>query len=139
MQKVLNGALIKVYINNQLYPQIKSLSVTYDTADYEIYGIDSILPQEVAPGKVSVVGSIDGIRLINDGGLLASRVREALKNLMSGPYISIRVTDRISEEDILFIPKAKVNSESWVFPAKGSVQHKFSFRGTSLLQALDRI
>ena len=135
----LTGAAVKVLINNAAIGQIQSVNYTVDTGDYEIYGVDSFIPQEIAPGRYQITGNMSGVKVINDGGLQSRGIRDTFKNILSGNYISIRITDRVSGEEIMFIPQAKVISEQISMQAKGVVKFSFNFRGTIGLQPLDRV
>lgn len=134
----LTGANIKVYINNKVYPYIKSLSMTIDYGEQEIYGIDAEYAQEIAPTKISVRGSVQGMRVKLSGGLQAMNMRPLFTDIAAGPYISIRIQDRSTQEDILFIPNAKITKEAHVVSVKQSYQLNFDFVGQIPLFALDQ-
>jgi hypothetical protein len=57
---------------------------------------------------------------------------------MFAPYISIRISDRKTGEDILFVPYARVTNERTSINAKGIMQTSFSFTGLQGQQPLDR-
>ena len=57
---------------------------------------------------------------------------------MFAPYISIRVSDRRTGEDIIFIPYAKVKNEKLSVSAKGNAKVSFGFTGLQPQQPLDR-
>src|SRR5690606_3859085 len=94
----LTGAHIKLYINNQVYKVVQSITLTVDYGETEIRGIDVGYAQEIAPGIVSVRGSVQGIRVKYSGGLQAANMRPLFVDLMSSPYISIRIQDRSTSE-----------------------------------------
>lgn len=125
----LTGAQVKIYISGKLYPEAQSISWTIDYVEEEIYGIDSVFPQEIAPNKVKVSGRISGIRLKSSGGLQGAAARSKISEVLSSPYTSLRVHDRYSNKDILFIPQMKVTSENFEAATKGSVKLSFSFKG----------
>src|SRR4051812_13254009 len=108
---VLSGANIRLYINNKLFNTVQSINVQVDYGENEVYGIDSPWAQEIAPTKAMVRGSIACIRVKNSGGLQASKLRPLFSDFAASPYISIRINDRSTNEDILFIPNAKVTKE----------------------------
>jgi hypothetical protein len=135
---ILTGALIKIYLNNKPYNVIRNFSMSVDYGESEIYGIDSSYAQEIAPGHISVRGSIGGIRVKYSGGLQAANLRPLWIDFAASPYISIRVTDRSTGEDIVFIPRAKVLRESHNAPSKGVYTLNFDFAGIVPLFALDR-
>lgn len=135
---VLTGAHIKLYINNQVYKLVQSISITVDYGEQEIYGIDAEHAQEIAPTRLSVRGSVNGLRIKNSGGLQAQNMRPLFVDLIASPYISIRIQDRSTGEDILFIPNAKVSSETHSIATKSTYKMNFNFVGQVPLFALDR-
>lgn len=134
----LTGAHIKLYINNQVYKVVQSITLTIDYGEQEIYGIDAAHAQEIAPTRLSVRGSVQGLRVKYSGGLQAQNMRPLFVDLLASPYISIRIQDRSTSEDILFIPQAKVSSESHSAATKSTYKMNFNFVGQVPLMALDR-
>lgn len=134
----LTGAHIKIYINNKVYKEVQSVNFSVDYGETEIYGIDANYPQEIATTKISVRGSIRGIRVKMSGGLQASNIRPLFTDTAASPYISIRIQDRDSQEDILFIPNAKVTRENHEMSTKTTYKLSFDFVGQIPLFALDR-
>ena len=135
---MLAGPNIVLYINNKVYKVVQNVSFSVDYGETEIYGIDAAYAQEVAPTKVTVRGSVQGLRAKLSGGLQAANMRPLFQDLIASPYISIRITDRYSGEDILFIPNAKVTRESHAISTKATYKLNFDFVGQIPLFALDR-
>lgn len=135
---ILVGAHIKVYINNQVYKTVQSITLTVDYGEQEIYGIDALHAQEIAPTRLSVRGSVQGLRVKNSGGLQAQNMRPLFIDLLASPYISIRIQDRSTGEDILYIPQCKVSQESHSMATKTTYKMNFNFVGQVPLFALDR-
>lgn len=135
---VLTGAHIKLYINNILYREVQGLSFSIDYGETELYGIDSAYPQEIVPGKAMVRGSVSGIRLKYSGGLQGKNMRPLFNQLQSSPYISIRIQDRQSGEDIALFTQAKVTKESHAIATKSTYKLSFEFVAMIPLMALDR-
>ncbi len=135
---ILAGAHIKLYINNVLYKTVQSLSIVIDYGEQPTYGIDALQAQEISPTRLSVSGSVNGLRVKNSGGLQAQNIRPLFVDLMASPYISIRVQDRSSGEDILYIPQCKVSNESHTAATKSTYKMNFNFIGLVPLMALDR-
>jgi hypothetical protein len=134
----LTGAHIKLYINNQVYKVVQSITITVDYGEQEIYGIDAAHAQEIAPTRLSVRGSVQGLRVKYSGGLQASTIRPLFIDLLSSPYISIRIQDRSTSEDILYIPQCKVSQETHTMATKSTYKMNFNFVGQVPLFALDR-
>lgn len=135
---VITGAHINLYINNQLYKEVESVSFTVSYSEEEIYGVDSIYPQEIAGGKVSINGSVNGLRLKLSGGLQAKNIRSLFNDVSASPYISIRISDRATSEDIIFIPQCKCSDETHSIPNRGTYKLNFNFKGMVPYFALDR-
>lgn len=135
---VITGAQINLYINNQLYKEVESISFSISYGEEEIYGVDSVFPQEIAGGRVSVSGSVNGLRLKLSGGLQAKNIRSLFSDVSASPYISIRISDRSTQEDIIFIPQCKCSDESHSIPSRGTYKLNFNFKGLVPFLALDR-
>jgi hypothetical protein len=137
-QRTITGAHIKLYINGVVYNEVQQLNYTIDYGEEAIYGIDSIFPQEIKVTRVSIAGSISGIRTSSSNGLQGQNLRPKITDSFFAPYISIRIENRKTGEDIMFIPHAKVTSEKLDVSAKGTVKVGISFVGLQGQQTLDR-
>jgi len=135
---ILTGASVFIYLNNKLYGPAQSISYTIDSQDQEIYGVDAFYPQEIAPSRGSVTGSISGLRVRNSGGLVALGLRMPAASPLSGNYVSIRIRDRSTGEDIIFIQQARITNEQNQVAAKGTYKLSFSFKGIMAIQSSDR-
>lgn len=134
----LTGADVKVYVNNKVYPFVQSITLNIDYGEVENYGIDAAYAQEIAVTKISVRGSVQGVRVKMSGGLQAMNMRPLAFDIAAAPYISIRIQDRATQEDILFIPNAKITKENHGIAIKSSYKLGFEFIGQIPLFALDR-
>lgn len=137
-QKTLSGAHIKIYINGVVFNEAQSLSYMIDYGEEPIYGIDSIFPQEIKTTRISTTGTITGLRIKSSNGLHGYNLRPKITDSIFAPYISIRIVDRQTEEDIMFIPYARVTNEKLDVSAKGVAKVTFNFTGLQGQQTLDR-
>lgn len=135
---VMTGAQIEIYWNNQQYKEVADITFTVDYGEEEIYGIDSPYAQEISGGRIMVSGSVSGFRIKNSAGLQAKSLRPLFTDVSAAAYVSLRVTDRSTSEDIIFIPQCKVSSESHNIPSRGTYKLNFSFKGMIPYFALDR-
>jgi hypothetical protein len=135
---IVAGAHIKIFINNKLYKEAQQVSYTIDYGVTEIFGIDSPHPQEMAPGRVSVQGQVQGLRISFGGGLQGYDAKPLINEIASSPYISIRIQDRRTQEDLLFLPSAMITNQSTQVSAKGTLKLSFSFKGMVPFEPLDR-
>lgn len=134
---VLKGAEIKIYISGKLYAESQNISYTIDYGEEDIYGIDSPFPQEIATTRVNVQGTINGLRVKLTGGLQGYQIRSRINEILYAPYTSLRIKDRRSDIDILWIPQMKVTNETVQIPSKGIVSLNFSFKGIVPYNAID--
>lgn len=138
MTYILTGAHIKLYVNNKLYKVTQAVTFDIDYGETEIYGIDAVYAQEIATTRVSVKGQVQGMRVKYSGGIQADNLRPLFTDTAAAPYVSIRIQDRQSGEDILFIPQAKITRERHQISTKATYKLNFDFSGIVPLMALDR-
>lgn len=135
---VITGANCRLYLNNRVYTVAQSVSLEYDTGEYEIRGINSPYPQEIAGGgQISVKGSIEGIRTKNSGGIQGQNGRPLFSDVAASSYVSLRLEDRSTGETLWSIPKAKVTKVSENTRTKGVYKVNISFTGQILYWPLD--
>lgn len=135
---VITGAQITLYTNNSQYKEVADVSFTVDYGEYTVGQIDSPYPAEIAGGMINVSGNVSGFMLKLSGGLQGKNLRPLFNNVSAAPYVGLRISDRSTQTDIIFIPQCKVTSESHSIPAKGTYKLNFSFKGMVPLFALDR-
>jgi hypothetical protein len=136
---ILAAPNIRLYINNVLYKEVQSVSFTVDYGEEGIYGIDVPYPQEIALTRMDVRGSVRGLRIKNSGGLQAKKIRPLYKDIAASPYVSIRIQDLTTSEDILYLPNAKVSRENHTIETKRTYKLDFDFVAQIPLFALDRV
>lgn len=134
---VLKGAEVKIYVAGKLYREAQSIQYTIDYGEQEIFGIDSLHPQEIAPGRVSVQGSVSGLVIKNLGGLQGYDLRSKISEILHSPYTSLRLKDRHSDSDIFWLPQMRVVNEQVSIQAKGVVKISFQFKGIIPYNPLD--
>jgi hypothetical protein len=135
---VITGAHIEIFWNNMQFKEVADVNFTVDYGEEEIWGIDSPYPQEIAGNRITVSGQVSGFRLKLSGGLQGKNLRPLFTDVSANPYVSLRVSDRATSEDIIFIPQCKVSSETHSIPSRGVYKLNFSFKGAIPLFALDR-
>lgn len=92
--RVVSGSLVKIFINGTPYNEAQQIQYSIDYGATEIFGIDSPYPQEITPTKATVRGSVSGIRLKLSGGLEGYSAVFRKEDILSTPYISLRIQDR---------------------------------------------
>jgi len=127
--QTVSGASIKLFIAGILYPNARSVTINIDYGEDAIYGIDSALPQEIRQTRISVQGSVSGIRIRSTPGLQGANIVSILKDSLQAPYVTLEIRDRVSDEVMYFIRGVKVTSESFKAVSKGTVELSFNFKG----------
>lgn len=133
----ISGAQVKLLINGIEYGQAQSIQYTIDTADQEIYGIDSIFPQEIAPVRSQVYGSVSGIK-VQSFDLQSMGIRDNNDTVLGSGYSSIRLVNRQTGKDIINMPKARISNEQFSVSAKGTAKVSFNFRAILAKQSGDK-
>lgn len=134
----LPGANVRIFLNGNVYNEAQQCSWTIDYGENEIYGIDSAFPQEIGSTRYRVAGSVTGVRIKNSGGLQSYNARPRVEDLVRAEYITIRIQDRQSGEDLLYLPNAKIGKQNYQTSAKGIVRLSFDFSALVGFEPLDR-
>jgi hypothetical protein len=135
---VVTAALARLFVNNKVYPVCQSVSISEDTGEYAIYGINSNFPQEIAGGGQNrVTGNAGIIRTKNSGGLQGVNARPLFSDLAASSYVSLRLEDRSTGETLWSIPKAKLSNIKETVTMKGIYKITFDFIGQIKFGPLD--
>ncbi len=135
--KVVSGALVKVWLNGNVFSEIDQISWSINYGEEAIYGIDSPFPQGIASNRVSTTGSISGLRVKYSKGLQGKGAIPPIVDLLKAPYISIRIEDKTTGENLLFIPDAKIVNQNVQVAARGVLRMNLSFTGLVPFETLD--
>jgi len=135
--KVLRGADVRIFISGNEYSESQSVQWTIDYGIQEIYGIDSVFPQEMAITRMSVQGNISGIIVKSNGRLQGHDIRVTINDLLQSPYTSLRIKDRHTDENLLWLPQMMVTNESVQVQTKGVAKLSFTFKGIIPYNTMD--
>lgn len=124
---ILSGAHVKIRINGTIYPLAQSISYSISSGETEIYGVDSIFPQEIAPTTSSVSGRIDGLKIAR-ASLQSLNIRDPNSQIMGSGYNMIEVLDRKTKSVIISFPMCRVSDESFSIQTKSTARLSFSFK-----------
>lgn len=124
-------AACKLYINGKPFGVAVSFSWSTNSGRRGLYGIDTPLPFELAPGSQAVTGRIEVIKTRLDGGLEGRGLAAADNSIHLEKYISILLVDRVTDEQIFWCQNAAVNAQAWSVSARGILTGSFDFIGLS--------
>jgi len=108
---------------------VNSFEYSIDTGRKAIYGIDSIIPFELAPGPYSITGRIQCVRIRFDGGLEGRGISASQSNLLLEKYVSFSLVDRASDRVIFRLDDAAVITQNWIINERSVMRGSFSFEG----------
>ena len=111
--KSIVGAQLKVYVNNRLFGIATGFTYTINPGRRPIYGLDQIVPFELAPGAYSVKGRLDFNKVRYDGGLEGRGISASQSKILLEKYIGIVVVDRVTGSVIFQAERAAINSQQW--------------------------
>jgi gamma-glutamylcyclotransferase (GGCT)/AIG2-like uncharacterized protein YtfP len=135
---VISSGLTRLYVNGKIYTSTQSVSMQNQTGEYEIFGINSPYPQEIAGGgQRTVHGEVSGVRTKNSGGLQGVNAIPLFSDVAASNYVALRLEDRSTGETLWSIPKAKLSNIQESISIKGVYKLSFSFMGQILFYPLD--
>lgn len=128
-QKSISGSSLALYINGRPFGTCTGISWETNAGRQPLYGLDSPLPFELAPGAQAVTARISCIRLRNDGGLEGRAIAAPDSKIALEKYIDVLVLDRVTGTAVFKINQAAVNNQSWDVRAGGILEGSFEIEG----------
>lgn len=135
--QVIRGADLQVYINGQLFAVCTGIRWQSDSGRHAIHGIDQQEAFELAPGPVSIRGTIECVRLRQDGGLEGRGVVAPSRMAVLEKYFSLAVVDRSTDTVILAIEKTSAGAQNWGTQGRGILEGSFTFEGIGFTNEAD--
>ena len=126
---MLSSPLTRLYLNNRLIKECRSVSYEIERSHNRIYGIDSNFPQELAPEKTMVTGNLTLYNIQGDDGVQGYNLVPYINEILYQPYFTIRVEDRKNGKNLFYCPQAVVTREATSVQVKQYVITTVSFEG----------
>ena len=123
---------VKVILNNRISGYVNNATWNIDYGVRSINEIDRIVPREFAPGAYTVKFVLSGIRIIKEYFEDLRLIANLGLNYVL-PYISLAILDRITNEPILNIRSAMIESIQNVVSNKSLVTFNMSGLGFTAL------
>lgn len=130
---IITGASCRLIINGKIFGAATSISVQRDQGVKPIIGIDSPIPQEIAPtGPFLVKGQITGLRTRDNRGFDGLQIVNAssIQDYFNQKYCTIELVDRKTNITIAKIHKCIFHTDSFQVSARQIVTITASFTGT---------
>jgi hypothetical protein len=126
--KIHTGARAIVKINNEL--MVYALAVQYQVVtEYKpIQGIDNPLPEELAPVNIEVSCILTNLRVPRQSASILA-LQPTMLNLMHQGYVSIEIRDRVTNDVMLYIPKAMLIKRTGAISARATGGETWFFVG----------
>ena len=126
----LQSAAIVVYLNGTVAPELTAINYQFDYGIKPIFSIDNPYPVELAQGAITVNGSVQGLRLSKTLGLMQDyNLRPLAGAVFNAQYCSIRIYNRRSKQNILFVPNAYITNQKVDINNRRIVTVDFNFTG----------
>lgn len=136
--KTISSPNVKVVINNRVAGFVTNATWSIDYSTKPIYEIDRIVPREIMPGAYMVKFNLTGVRILKttfeDMRIVAN---PGLNYLL--PYISLSIMDRVTNDPLLNIRSAMIDSLQNTVSSKGIMTFNMSGTGFTALNASDLV
>lgn len=136
--KTIVAAGVRVILNNRVCGLVTNATWSTDFNVKPIYEVDRIVPREYAPGSYMVKFNLTGMRILKtyfeDMRVLAN---PGLNYIL--PYFSLAIIDRVTEDPLLNIRAAMVDSLQNAVSAKGMMTFNLTGMGFTALNASELI
>lgn len=129
--RVLASAQCMLYLNGAPWGIVTAFRWDSATPSKSISGLDSDNPFELAPTTTRITGSVQVVRVSNDGGLEGYGLIPAFEEIPRGKYFSLALVDRATDTQIFRADNCRCSGQSWDVPTKGLVTGSFSFEALS--------
>jgi hypothetical protein len=128
--KIFSGARAILTINGNLIVYALSVNWSISTEYKPIQGVDTVLPDELAPGSMSVTVTCSMLRVPGSSASVMG-IEPTIANFLTQGYSSIQIQDRGTGQVILYVPRAmlvkrtgavaarQLSSEQWTFVGLG--------------------
>lgn len=116
------------YINGKLVGRVTSFRWSSDTPRKDIYGLDSVVPYEIAPTTVSCSGSVGLIRTHADGSIEALGMTAHSSQMERERYFTLTLVDRATDTLLFRADYCAVIGQQWEVPERGLVRGTVNFR-----------
>lgn len=132
---VIVGAAVRLLVNGKVIGVGTSVTITRDQGVKPIFGIDSVLAQEMAiTGPYRVSGSITGLRTRDTGGFDGLQVINAstLSDYFNQKYCVLELIDRKTGVTFAKVTKVIFHSDTLQVSARAPLSISASFIGDFL-------
>lgn len=120
-----------VLINGRVIGEVTSFSFTSMTPHAELHGLDQLMPFEIAPQSVKVVGTMSVLRRQTAGGLEGRGITAPFERIPEQRYFSVLVVNRKDQTTFFRADNCAVQQQQWEIAARQRVSGSFSFTGMS--------
>lgn len=124
---LVTAASVVLYVNNAPYAKVLDFHFSVSTPRNKLYGIDSIIPFELALSSTSVDGSMTIYRQSQDGGAEGPGFTTTMPELSRGKYFSVMLIEEYSHTILFEATRCSLENQSWSVVIKQHVIGSLSF------------
>ncbi len=123
------GAAVVCRINGIDYGFVTGIKLDTPTPRGKARGIDSPFIIDLMPTTIETGGSVEVLRLINDGGLEARNLVLSPRYFIVEKHFTLELVERQTDTILYRAKYCSVENQSWNVVAKGMVTGTFNFTG----------
>ena len=127
--KITVSAQVICYLNGSPLGQVNSFHWSSSTPYKALYGLDSIVPVELAATTTNVSGTVGIYSIPGSGNLGGLGVTAPFQNVLNQQYFTIALRDEQTGTTFFSAQYCQVQDQSWQAESKGIVSGSFSFTG----------
>jgi hypothetical protein len=124
---ILNGAKVRLYVNGQPFARVTDFSYNIETPLRALYGIESMEAFELAPTIGRVTGSMNLLKLQNDGGTEGVGITVPFALLARALYFSIALVEIQTGNVIFEARQCSATSQRWGVATRSFISGQVSF------------
>lgn len=113
LSRLMVGAHALCHINGRLFGRVADISVESDSPHREVHCVDTLEPAELVAQALRGGGQMAIYRIHGDGGIQATGMIPAWRDVTRAKYFSILITDRFSDTVFFRADACSVLKESW--------------------------
>ena len=117
----ITSASVVAYINGKICGRVVSFRWSSATPRKKIIGIDSGVPQELAPTTFMCSGTLELLRTHLDGGVEALGMTAHSSQVVREKMFTLTIIDRLTDTQLFRADYCSVEDQQWSIPQKGIV------------------
>ena len=128
---LLTGAQVVLYVNGVRFGRVTGFSWTSDTPRKKVYAVDSVVPFELATTISSISGSLNVLRMSQDGAAEGAGMVAPIQDLSREKYFRLLLVDITSGSVLFQADQCSVETQSWTARTRSLMEGHIAFSALS--------